>query len=59
MNLSLYNSKGAKVKTLINSNVEVGSQSVTFDNGDLSKGVYYCRLRIGTINSIKKVIISH
>jgi len=56
-NLSVYNLIGEKVSTLVNSNIEAGMHSVTFDATRLPSGVYFYELKAGSFNSIKKMIL--
>ena len=42
--LTVYNSLGQKVQTLVDQQVQAGSHQVTFDGSDLSSGVYIYRL---------------
>lgn len=61
-NLIIYNLKGQKVKTLVNSKVNAGSHKITWKGDDehgrhVSKGVYFCKLNIGKISYTKKMIL--
>jgi hypothetical protein len=58
--LSVYNTLGQKVRTLIHKTVTSGSHAVTWDgrddNGQLvSSGVYFYKLRSGSINITKRM----
>jgi hypothetical protein len=60
--LSVYNVKGQKVKTLVSSNVEAGSHQITWkgndDRGNLvASGIYFYKLRTGRYTSTKKMIL--
>ncbi len=45
--LSVYSPLGREVACLVDENLETGSYSVHFSGGNLSPGVYYCRLTAG------------
>ncbi len=58
VNLSIYNSKGMLLKTLMNNNVQAGDQFVTFKNRGLSNGIYYCRIKTKSSQNIKSFLIT-
>lgn len=63
INLSIYNIKGQKVKTLLNGNREVGSHTVVWNGKDssdkeVSSGIYFYKLSVpGNRSEIKKALL--
>lgn len=62
-NLTIYNTKGEKVKTLINSALSVGTHQVTWDGKDdnqksVSSGIYFYKFRNGNTVITKKMILT-
>ena len=55
--LSVYNSLGQKVKTLVDREQAAGKNSVTFDARNLASGVYYYKLSSGAFNRVRKMIL--
>jgi len=55
--LSVFNVIGEKVSTLVNSNMQAGKHSVTFDATNLSTGIYFYEIQAGNFTSIKKMIL--
>ncbi len=55
--LSIYNILGQLVKTLVNKELSAGKYTFKFDAANLASGVYIYRLRTGTFNGIKKMVI--
>ena len=61
--LSVFNIKGQKVKTLINNDVIKGSHSISWNGDDklgksVSSGIYYYKLKInGKIEAVKKCLL--
>ena len=58
INISIYNSKGTLIKTVINSNQGAGKHSIDLNNQDFSNGVYYCKLKTGNTRGVKKLFIT-
>jgi hypothetical protein len=58
VNLSIYNSKGALVNTVVNSMMQSGKQHIAIDNSKFGNGIYYCRIKTGNSSSIRKFIIA-
>ena len=62
VNLTIYNIRGQKVKTLVNDNLDAASHSVVWngkdDNGKaVSSGVYFYKMQAGKYTSTKKMIL--
>ena len=60
--ISIYNLKGQKVKTLVNNKLDEGSHHVVWDgtnenNQPVSSGVYFYKLQTGTYSAVKKMIL--
>ncbi len=50
VNLTVYNSLGKEVQTLVNENLKAGKYEVSFNANNLSSGIYYYRLSAGKFN---------
>jgi len=57
VNLTIYNSIGEEVATLVNGYRDVGIYKVNFDASNLSSGIYYYRLTANSFKKIKKMIL--
>jgi lysophospholipase L1-like esterase len=57
VNLSIFNSLGEKVRTLVNKEQAQGNYKIEFNAGDLSSGVYYYKIAAGTNLDIKKLVL--
>jgi hypothetical protein len=63
VNITVYNSLGAKIKELVNSNEAQGNYEVKFDGTGLASGIYFVTLKAASINgresftSSKKMIL--
>lgn len=55
--LTLLNSLGVPVKTLIDADAPAGVNTVRLDAGNLKGGIYYYQLRSGILPIVKKMII--
>ncbi len=60
--LTIYNLKGQKIKTLLNENLTMGMHSVTWDGKDdngrnVASGVYFYQVKCGTVSESKKMIL--
>jgi len=55
--LTVYNSIGSKVATIVNENKPVGNYSVQFNGSNLPSGIYLYRLESGNYNATKKFIL--
>jgi len=56
--VSLYNSKGALVKELVNGRQGAGKHSVNINTENFSNGIYYCKLGTVKDQSVKKFYIT-
>ena len=54
--LSIYNTIGQNVATLVDEVRPAGNYTVTFNASDISSGVYYYRLETGYYTAIKKML---
>ncbi len=54
--LTVYNTLGQKVRTLVNERQTAGKYSITFDATGLASGVYYYRLEEGNKSLIRKML---
>ena len=57
INLSVYNQLGEKLATLVNEDLTPGLYTRYFEDKDLSSGVYYYSLRIGSSFTTKKMML--
>ncbi|MCK5050780.1 MAG: T9SS type A sorting domain-containing protein [Candidatus Cloacimonetes bacterium] len=63
IDISIYNIKGQKVKTLMNESFEKGSHSIIWDGEDetgnsVSSGIYYYKLKMnGKIEAVRKCLL--
>jgi hypothetical protein len=55
--LKVYDCSGRELRTLVNRFEVAGMHSVDFDAGDLSGGLYICRLKAGDLVQIRKMIL--
>ena len=60
--LTIYNIKGQKVKTLISDQLPAGKHSVVWDGVDesgkaVASGVYFYKMKVGNYDSTKKMIL--
>jgi len=55
--LSVYNTLGQKVCTLVKQSQEAGNYSVVFDGANLASGVYYYRLTTSEFTQTRKMIL--
>lgn len=55
--LSVFNSLGEKVKTLLNGSISAGEHEITFTAENLASGVYYYSFRTSSFVVTKKMII--
>jgi hypothetical protein len=62
VNLSIYNIKGQKVKTLVNEVLPAGEHSVIWNGRDsndkrVSSGVYFYKLKAGDFQKVRKMVL--
>jgi hypothetical protein len=57
VNLSVYNTNGQLVKTLLDGKTEKGLHSVKFHGEELNSGIYFYRLEIGGVAETRKMIM--
>jgi hypothetical protein len=55
--LTVFNTLGQQVSTLVNGSEEAGYHDVRFDGGDLASGVYFYRLRAGGYVASKRLLL--
>jgi len=55
--LTVFNSAGQKVATLINKNMKAGNSQIAWDASHLASGLYYYRLVSGDFKSVKKMLL--
>ncbi|MBE2280586.1 MAG: lamin tail domain-containing protein [Ignavibacteriaceae bacterium] len=55
--LTVYNTAGEKVSELVNTTLNSGNYSVTFDASNLTSGIYYYKLDAGSFSNIKKFVL--
>jgi hypothetical protein len=57
VNLTIYNTLGQQVATLVNGEMEAGYHEVRFDGSRLASGVYFYRLQAGTYAETRKLLL--
>jgi Secretion system C-terminal sorting domain len=57
VNLTVYNSLGEEVETLVNRFEEAGTYNINFDANGLSSGIYFYELKAGSFIEMKKMIL--
>ena len=55
VNLSVFNSIGQKVSTLVDKNQPAGKHSVLFDASSLPSGIYFYRLNTGNVSYVQRM----
>jgi len=55
--LTVYNSIGSKVATIVDDNKPAGNYSVQFNGSNLASGIYLYRLETGNYSAAKKLIL--
>ncbi len=58
VNLSVYNSKGTLVKTVLNEKMLAGNHSVKLSNNELSNGIYYGKLKTQNTQMVRPFILT-
>jgi hypothetical protein len=57
VNLSVYNSLGQLVKTLVNEQLPYGQHKLAWDAGEISSGVYIYRIKTETYSATRKCLL--
>ena len=57
MTLSIYNTSGQLIETLVNDNKTSGQYFVTWEAKNISSGIYFYKLVAGDYISIKKMLV--
>ena len=55
--LSIFDSEGRRVATLIDRTLPAGTHEATFDATELPPGSYYCRLQSGAVSRMGQVVV--
>ncbi|MCK4558336.1 MAG: DNRLRE domain-containing protein [Calditrichia bacterium] len=55
--LTIYNTLGQKVTTLVSEKQQAGYYEYNWDAGDMTSGVYYYQFRAGKFQNVKKMIL--
>ena len=55
--LAIYDILGQEVEILINKKQNPGNYEVTWNAGNLTSGVYFCRLQVGSFIETRKMIL--
>ena len=58
VNISIYNSRGALVKTVLNKMQSAGEHSITFGNSNLSNGIYYLKVTANSNTVVTKFVMT-
>ena len=53
--LTIYNALGQKITTLVNKGLQAGAYQYQFNASNLASGVYFYELKVGSINTVKKM----
>jgi hypothetical protein len=57
MSITIYNTLGQEVATLVDEEQQPGYRSVSWDVTDLASGTYFCNMRAGTFFASKKMLV--
>lgn len=55
--ITVYNTLGQLVTTLVDGNMKAGIHKVTFDAADYATGVYFYRLKVNDFSKVKKMLL--
>lgn len=55
--MTLYNSTGAEVQTILDATAPAGLNTVRLNAGNLKPGVYFYQLRAGLVNLVKRMVV--
>jgi hypothetical protein len=58
VNISIFNSKGLLIKTVVNTYQSAGDHSVTLRSGDMSNGIYYLRMTVNNSKVVRNFVIT-
>lgn len=58
VNISLYNSKGALIKTIVNTYQNSGKHKVNFSRNNLCNGIYYYRIIARNVKATEKFVVA-
>jgi hypothetical protein len=57
VSVTVYNSLGMEVETLVSRSFPPGRHEVTFHAGNLSSGVYFYRMTAGIFSSVRRMML--
>ncbi len=57
VNLTVYNTLGQKIQTLVNKKQNSGVHQVSFNGAGLASGIYYYHLTVGANSSVRKMVL--
>lgn len=57
VSISIYNVSGALVAQLVNEQQSIGEHEIVFDAANLSSGIYFCKVQMGSYNQVEKMSI--
>jgi flagellar hook assembly protein FlgD len=57
VDLSIYNTLGQKVATLVNKQQQTGYHQIEWDASSFPSGIYYYIIRIGDFIDVKKMVL--
>ena len=57
VSLTVFNSIGQEVETLIDKDMTAGDHQVTFNAGNLPSGIYFYRIEAGEFQDVKKMVL--
>jgi|GEM_PF-2161320 len=56
--VTVYNVLGEQIEVLLNNKLQAkGKQSITFDGTNLPAGIYYCKIKTGAHDDLRKMIL--
>jgi hypothetical protein len=55
--INVFDSEDKVIETLIKKEQEAGTYEIEFDGTDLPEGFYYCHIKAGGYNAVKKMIL--
>lgn len=57
--MTLFNSAGDQVSTILDANAPAGLNTVRLDAGKLKAGIYYYQLKTGAVSQVKKIVVQN